>query len=61
MDGDLDMVLHFKAADTGIDADTTEACISGRYLGLDNKFHLFFGCDAVRIVPPDNSDKGKGK
>ena len=51
-DGDLDMVLHFRAAETGVEADDTELCVKGEFTDASGT-HLFFGCDAVRIVPPN--------
>jgi hypothetical protein len=53
LDSDLDMILHFKTPETGIQAGDTEACLSGKTVDGRN----FKGCDAVRAVPP----KGKGK
>lgn len=64
MDGDPDMVLHFKAADTGIDENTTAACVVGTYSGADGALHRFFGCDSVRIPPGGGGPSpggGKGK
>lgn len=50
-DGDLDLVLHFKAQETGMDTDTTELCIVGEYTDSSGGRHTFFGCDSVRVVP----------
>ena len=46
-DGDLDLVLRFALPDTGIDAATTEACITGSYLDGEGLVRTFYGCDAV--------------
>jgi hypothetical protein len=51
-DGDLDMVLHFKTQETGIQAGDTEACLIGET--VDGQ--AIEGCDAIVTVP-----KGKGK
>jgi hypothetical protein len=51
-DGDLDMVLHFRTQETGIDENTTQACAKGEFTDSGGNVHKFFGCDAVRIVPP---------
>jgi hypothetical protein len=48
-DGDLDMVLHFEAAATGIRVGDTEACVKGRFRH-GGRTLTFFGCDAVRVV-----------
>ena len=55
------MVLHFKASETGIDANTTESCVVGTYIGADNQSHTFFGCDSVRVPPGgDGPNPGNG-
>jgi len=46
LDGDTDMVLHFRNQETGIKVGDTEACIHGTT--LDGA--LFEGCDSVRVV-----------
>jgi len=46
-DGDVDLVLHFKTQNLGLDADSTEATLTGStYDGQDIQ-----GTDGVRIVP----------
>lgn len=50
-DGDLDMVLHFDLQDTGIEADDTEACLTGKTTDSKN----IKGCDVIVTVP----SKGK--
>ena len=55
-DGDLDMVLHFKCQETGIEPDAEEACLQGTtYDGQDIQ-----GCDSVRIVPPRSTTDSDG-
>jgi uncharacterized repeat protein (TIGR01451 family) len=49
-DGDLDMVLHFKASDSGLSLGDVEACVIGNWTDTGGVVHSFFGCDAVRIV-----------
>ena len=49
-DGDLDMVLHFRTSETGLEAGDTEACVKGQFFA-NGGLHKFFGCDAVRTVP----------
>lgn len=55
-DGDIDMVLHFKTQETGIQAGDTEATLTGRTLEEYGAQDIT-GTDSVRTVPP----KGKGK
>jgi uncharacterized repeat protein (TIGR01451 family) len=50
-DGDLDMVLHFKASESGLAVGDIEACVIGSWTDLGGVVHSFFGCDAIRIVP----------
>lgn len=58
-DGDLDLVLHFRASESGIVQTTTTACVQGLTVGGV----YFTGCDSVRIPPgsrnPRNSSGGK--
>ncbi|SDH93044.1 Peptidase M66 [Actinokineospora alba] len=49
-DADLDLVLHFKPADSGLTLSSTEACLKGRYLAPDGNTYTFLGCDSVRVV-----------
>ena len=49
-DGDLDMVLHFKAAAAGLTPSTTNACVRGTFTRGGTIFS-FFGCDSIKIVP----------
>ncbi len=52
-DGDMDMIFHFRTQDTGLEAEDTEAILTGQTIdGIE-----ITGTDSVRIVPP----KGKGK
>jgi hypothetical protein len=49
-DADLDLVLHFKPADSGLTLSSTEACLKGRYRAADGNTYTFLGCDSVRVV-----------
>ena len=52
-DGDIDLILHFKTQETGIEAGDTEAALTGQTTdGIP-----VTGTDSVRTVPP----KGKKK
>ena len=52
-DGDMDMIFHFRTQETGLEAEDTEAILTGLTIyGIE-----ITGTDSVRIVPP----KGKGK
>lgn len=46
-DGDLDLVMQFRVADSGLTAASTEACVAGTF----GTGHRFFGCDAIKIAP----------
>ena len=48
-DGDLDMVLHFKTQETGIQLGDTEACLTGKTVDGKN----IKGCDSIVTVPPE--------
>jgi uncharacterized repeat protein (TIGR01451 family) len=50
MDGDTDMVLHFKMQDAGFAGSETEACVKGAYTD-ETGTHQFFGCDTIRFPP----------
>ncbi|HZD17261.1 MAG TPA: DUF11 domain-containing protein, partial [Actinomycetota bacterium] len=50
-DGDLDLVLHFRAAESGLAPGDTVACVKGSWEDGGGNVHKFFGCDSVRIVP----------
>lgn len=45
-DGVMDLMLHFRTQDIGIDSETTELCITG----LTNEGLELAGCDFVNIV-----------
>jgi len=45
-DGDLDLMLHFRADSTGIDPEDAEACLTGQTLDGEE----VTGCDAIRWV-----------
>lgn len=49
-DADLDMVLHFKPAESGLTLSSTEACLKGRYTARDGNTYTFLGCDSVRVT-----------
>ncbi len=48
MDGDTDLLLHFKMAETGLQEMDTEACVKGEFTDATGT-HQFFGCDAIRF------------
>ena len=59
-DGDLDLILHFKTSETGIETDAIEANITGYSYDPLNRLLpptviSIKGTDSVRIIPP----KGK--
>ena len=46
-DGDLDLVLHYEAGQTGIDLGDTQACLTGRtFDGMAIR-----GCDSIKVLP----------
>ena len=49
-DADVDLVLHFKPADSGLTLSSTQACLKGRYRASDGNTYTFLGCDSVRVV-----------
>jgi len=51
VDGDVDLVLHFKPSQSGLTAASAEGCLKGRFRGADGGSYTFLGCDSVRIVP----------
>jgi len=52
-DGELDMILHFKTQETGIEPGDTEATLTGKtYGGISIK-----GTDTIRTVPPEWAGK----
>jgi uncharacterized repeat protein (TIGR01451 family) len=46
-DGDLDLVLQFRVADSGLTTTSTEACVAGTF----GAGYRFIGCDAINVVP----------
>jgi photosystem II stability/assembly factor-like uncharacterized protein len=50
-DGDLDMVLQFRVADSDLTSSSTEGCVSGSYHDAGGASRRFFGCDSVKISP----------
>ena len=48
-DADVDMVLDFLSAETGLHLSSTEACAKGRFQ-VGGAWYTFFGCDSVRVV-----------
>jgi hypothetical protein len=53
-DGDPDMVLHFVAQDASMVPGVTEGCVKGEWTDANGVQHKFFGCDSVRMVPPNS-------
>lgn len=47
-DADNDMVLHFRAAETGVAEGDTELCVKGTFRSGPDTFK-FFGCDVVDV------------
>lgn len=47
-DGDLDLVVHFRVQETGIEAGDTDATLTGETFDGTP----FEGTDSVRTVPP---------
>ncbi len=52
-DGDMDIIFHFRTQETGLEAEDTEAILTGQTTDGTK----ITGTDSVRVVPP----KGKGK
>ncbi len=53
-DGDLDMVMHFRTQETGIEWDDTEAYLTGYTMeGM-----AIEGTDVIMIVPPEVKENG---
>jgi uncharacterized repeat protein (TIGR01451 family) len=50
-DRDLDMVLQFPVANSGLTLDSTQACVKGTFAGPGGSTYEFFGCDSVKISP----------
>lgn len=46
-DGDIDLMLHFKTQETGIQNSDTQACLNG----ITSTGVPFEGCDPIQIVP----------
>ena len=49
-DRDLDMVLHFRVADSGMTLADVEACVIGTFTTTAGTF-TFYGCDSVKVTP----------
>jgi uncharacterized repeat protein (TIGR01451 family) len=49
-DHDLDMVLHFRVADSGLTLADVEACVIGTFTTAAGTF-TFYGCDSVNMTP----------
>jgi uncharacterized repeat protein (TIGR01451 family) len=49
-DGDIDLVLHFKTQESGLQSSDTQACVKGEFTDATGT-HQFFGCDAIRFPP----------
>lgn len=52
-DGDLDMILHFRTQETGIEHGDTEAILTGETRGGIS----IEGTDTIRTVPPEQAGK----
>ena len=50
-DADLDMVLHFPVANSGLTLASTRACVKGSFIGAGGNVYKFFGCDSVKMSP----------
>lgn len=48
-DDDLDLVLDFRSAETGLTPASTEGCAKGVF-EVGGQPYTFFGCDSVRVV-----------
>jgi uncharacterized repeat protein (TIGR01451 family) len=46
-DGDIDLLLHFRVADSGLTASSTQGCVAGTF----GPGYQFFGCDSVVVKP----------
>jgi uncharacterized repeat protein (TIGR01451 family) len=46
-DGDIDLVLHFRVADSGLTTLSTQGCVAGTF----GPGYRFFGCDSVVVKP----------
>jgi hypothetical protein len=51
-DGDADLVLHFRASETGLAPGGSEVCLRGEYLTPAANPATFYGCDGIRVGPP---------
>jgi len=49
-DRDLDMVLHFRVAESGLTLADVEACVIGTFTTAAGTF-TFYGCDSVNMTP----------
>lgn len=56
-DGDLDMILHFKTQDVGLEPDAVEATLTGQTLDGEN----IKGGDSVKITGGSGKGNRKGK
>ena len=50
-DRDVDMVLHFRPRDTGLQTGDLVACVKGEASDGGGQSYKFFGCDSVRTTP----------
>ena len=48
--GDLDLMMHFKTAETGLETTDTEGCAKG-LINIEGVWYAFFGCDSITIKP----------
>lgn len=47
LDGDIDMVLHYRVSDANLATASTRACVSGTF----DTGARFLGCDSIVVVP----------
>jgi hypothetical protein len=50
-DGDDDMVLHFKTAESEVQIGDVEACVKGEWEDEGGLVHKFFGCGSIVTKP----------
>lgn len=45
------MVMHFKPADSGLTAQSTQACLRADFRAGNGTVYRALGCDSVRVRP----------